>query len=119
MRLIYFFTFDYSLETLRNSGSLDREIEYFKYLNNTYGYSFFLVTYGDENDFNVLDEYDFIKVLPLYSVFKRWEGKFFRYISSFLYPFKIKKIVGEFEIIKQNQLLGSWVSIIFKIVRVS
>jgi glycosyltransferase involved in cell wall biosynthesis len=116
MRLIYFFTFDYSLETLNNSGSLDREIKYFKHLNNTYGYSFFLVTYGDENDLNVLDEYDFIKVLPLYSVFKRWEGKLLRYASSFFYAFKIKKIVGEFEIIKQNQLLGSWVSIIFKII---
>ena len=116
MRLIYFFTFDYSLETLRNSGSLDREIKYFKHLNNFYGYSFTLVTYGDESDHTVLDKYDFIEVLPLYSVFKRRKGKFFRYISSFLYPFKIKKIVGEFEIIKQNQLLGSWVSIIFKII---
>lgn len=116
MRIIYFFTFDYSLKTIENSGSLDREIEYFKYLNKTFGYTFLLVTYGDNSEKNLLTEYDFIDILPIYSLFNKNKYKIIRYLSSFLYPFKLKKCTGDFDLIKQNQLLGSWVAIIFKII---
>ncbi len=116
MRIIYFFTFDYSLKTLENSGSLDREIQYFKYLNQHFGYSFLLVTYGDESEKNSLSEYDFIEILPIYSLCNKNKYKFTRYLSSFLYPFKLKNFTKDFDLIKQNQLLGSWVSIIFKLI---
>ena len=116
MRIIYFFTFDYSLKTLKDSGSLDREVKYFEHLNINYGYTFLLVTYGSKGDYTILNNYDFIEVLPLYSLFSRSKSKLIRYFLSFYYPFKIKKLAGDFQIIKQNQLLGSWVSIIFKFI---
>ena len=36
MKIVYFFTFDYTLKTWLESGSLDRELEYFDYLNKKY-----------------------------------------------------------------------------------
>ena len=32
MKILYIFTFDYSLKTWKNSGILDRELEYFNEL---------------------------------------------------------------------------------------
>ena len=69
MRILYFFTFDYSLHTLKNSGSLDREIQYFEYMYKIYNHKFLLVTYGDDSDFELIKESEAIKLLPIYSVF--------------------------------------------------
>ena len=67
MKIVYFFTFDYTLKTWLESGSLDRELEYFDYLNKKYGLSFILVTYGDKSDNQII--YNKFKFL-IVSMFK-------------------------------------------------
>ena len=114
MRILYFFTFDYSLHTLKNSGSLDREIQYFEYMYKIYNHKFLLVTYGDDSDFEVIKESEAIKLLPIYSVFRKYNSKLLRYASSFLYAARLKKLVESPDLIKQNQLMGCWVPIMYK-----
>ena len=56
-----------------------------------------------------------MNVVPIYEYLKFHKSKLVRYLYSFTIPFKIKKTIGEFDLIKQNQLLGSWVTILFKL----
>ena len=116
MKIVYFFTFDYTLKTWLESGSLDRELEYFDYLNKKYGLSFILVTYGDKSDNQIINNMNFIEVIPIYEYTKRSNSKILRYINSFKIPFTLKNKIRNFDVIKQNQLLGSWVAILFKFI---
>ena len=55
MKILYFFTYDYSLKTWENSGTLERELSIYKDLINNHGYEVTLVTYGDSSDLKYLD----------------------------------------------------------------
>ena len=116
MNIIYFFTFGYSLHTWKESGQLDRELEHFKYwhkinpkLNLT------IVTYGEEKDINLIDS-EFITVVPIYKYIKFTKYKIRNLLNSFFIIQTLKKIVQgqEFDVVIQNQLLGSWISYQFK-----
>ena len=115
MKVVYFFTYGYTLKIWEESGSLEREFRFFKYLNENYGVKFTLVTYGDELEHKYVDNIDYLNVVPIYEYLKFHKSKLVRYLYSFAIPFKIKKTIGEFDLIKQNQLLGSWVTILFKL----
>ena len=116
MKIVYFFTFDYTLKIWKESGNLERELEYFTFLNKKYGISFILVTYGDSSDNQIIKNINFIEVIPIYEYIKRNHSKFFRYMNSFKIPFILKNKINNFDVIKQNQLLGSWVAILFKFI---
>ena len=117
MNIIYFFTYGYSLKTWEESSALDREVKYFNYLSDKYGISFTIITYGDELDLGYSDMFKNAEIIPIYSLFNSSKYKLFNLFKSFLIPFKLKKIIKERNfIIKQNQLLGSWVSCIFKLI---
>lgn len=115
MNIVYFLTYGYSLETWSSSSALEREVKYFNYLSKNYGYKFHIVTYGNNEDTEFSDYFINATILPIGSITKIPKNKYFGFIKSFYYPFKIKKHINEKNnIVKQNQLLGSWVSIIFK-----
>lgn len=117
MNIIYFFTYGYSLKTWEESSALDREVKYFNYLSDKYGISFTIITYGDEVDLGYSGMFKNADIIPIYSLFNSSKYKLFNLFKSFLIPFKLKKIIKEKNfIIKQNQLLGSWVSCIFKLI---
>jgi glycosyltransferase involved in cell wall biosynthesis len=108
-------TYGYSLKTWNDSFALEREAKYFNYLTRHNNIKFTIVTYGDESDFDFASYFDSVEIIPIYSIFKKWNSKYINLIMSFYYPFKLRKsIIGKSFIIKQNQLLGSWVSITFK-----
>ena len=113
MHIILLFTYGYSLKMWKDSGSLDRELIYYKKLQDAYDLKFTFVTFGDEDDQNYVD---FIEVIPVYKFIKKRKSKLLNYILSFYYPFLIKKQLNEGDIIKQNQLLGSWIAIILKFI---
>ena len=53
----------------------------------------------------------------MYKYVNKNKIKYFEIIKSFFYPFKIRKILSfENTIIKTNQLWGSWIGIILKII---
>ena len=50
MNIILLFTYGYSLKTWHESGSLDRELLFYKKLKEDFGVDTTFVTYGDSND---------------------------------------------------------------------
>lgn len=113
MHLLYIFTFNYNLQSWKDSGILFRELEYFKLLCNK-NIKITLVTYGDISE-KELNLYDDINIFPIFQFTKKPKSKIYSIIKSFYYPFIIKKHLS-FDIIKHNQLQGSWVALILKII---
>ena len=112
-----FLTWDNSLNTWEKSGTLDRELNIFKKLHQEKGVQFVIFTYGDKNDCNYENKFEFLKIIPIYSKIKRSKSRLIRVIKSFIIPFKFKNELSTVEVIYQNQLLGCWVPILVKILR--
>ena len=115
MNIVYFLTYGYSLETWNESSALEREVKYFNLMSKNLGYKFFIITYGNENDLQYSDLFSGSEIIPLYKYKKHFDSKLLNFLNSLTFPRKIKNIINEdIHITKQNQLLGSWVSFIFK-----
>ena len=116
MHIVLFFTFDYSLKTWFDSGHITRELKFYNYLIEK-GIKVSFVTYGDMEDLKILKNTK-INIFPIYSFTKKSKYKFINLLKSIFLPIKLKKkidISSQNIIVKQNQLMGSWVSIIFKL----
>lgn len=116
MHILLIFTYDVSLADWKDAGILDREISLYKKLNSLYGVKFTFLTFGDDADLNIDIPYEFINILPIYSVVKQKKGKFKKLLSSLMIPFQIRSLIATPDLVKTNQLLGSWIAIIMKIV---
>lgn len=117
MNIVYFLTFGYSLKTWEQSSVLKREAKYFNFLSKKYGYKFYIITYGDEEDLKYIDLFDNAEIIPIYKYVKRYRFRLINLFLSFFYPMKLKNLINEnIFITKQNQLLGSWVSYFFKVI---
>jgi glycosyltransferase involved in cell wall biosynthesis len=115
MEILYFLTYGYSLKTWSDSGQLAREMRHFEAIKSeNEKIKFKIFSYGDDNDFEYIEK-DFIEVVSVYKYIKKSNYKIVNFIKSFF----IKKILREVDLDKsdlviQNQLLGSWVSYLFK-----
>jgi len=114
VNLIVFLTWDYSLKTWAESGTLDRELRLFKKLVDRYNASITFFTYGNDSDISYIKNYPEFKIIPIYQHFNYERNKLLRLIKSFIFPFYIKKMCKDVDIVYHNQLLGSWIAIIFK-----
>ncbi len=113
MKIAIFFTYDYTVETLKTSGLFERELEIYDELAKKYGIEFIFLTYDevlDSNDFG----YKNFEFFPIYKYIKKFNNKVTRLIYSFFIPFKISKKLSDVSLFHQHQLLGSWVPIILK-----
>ena len=110
-----FLTYDYSLETWEKNGTLNRELKIFKEIAKSENIKFKFISFdkGYVLKNNNLQQY--IEVVSIYKNFKYFNNKYLRFIYSFFIPFRIRKDVQESDLIFQNQLDGSWISIITKI----
>ena len=116
MKIAYFFTLGYSLSTWKNSGQLDRELEHFKLWQKINpGINLTLFTYGKETDLTLIKS-EFIKIIPIYKYINFSKFKIINLLKSFLIVNSLKKIIQgqSYDLVIQNQLLGSWVSFKFK-----
>ncbi len=109
-----FLTYDYSLETWEKNGTLNRELKIFKEIAKSENIKFKFISFdkGYVLKNNNLQQY--IEVVSIYKNFKYFNNKYLRFIYSFFIPFRIRKDVQESDLIFQNQLDGSWISIITK-----
>ena len=112
MKVLVVFTYGYSLKTWFESGTIERELSIYRELHKKYKHKFIFLTYGDESDKNYIQNDPGFEVLPIYKFINRSEYKFINIIKSIGFPFLQKKQFKEIDIIKQNQLLGSWVSVL-------
>ena len=116
MRVLVFFTFDYSLSSWNNSGMLNKELALFSELSKKYNINFTFVTYGDENDFKLIEPYPNFDIIPIYKYLNYSKYKPLRILKSFFIPLYLRKKIDSFDVLYQNQLLGSWVPIIAKLI---
>ncbi len=115
MHIGLLFTYGYSLNTWKESGTLTREILFYKKLAKENNVKFTFFTYGDESDLDIDLETENIQVIPIYKLVSESRNKFLNLLKSLYIPFKLKKYFVSIDLIKQNQLQGSWVSIILKL----
>jgi len=114
MHLIIFFTYGVSVKLWNETGLLDREILIYKEFIKD-GHRVTFITYGDEEDLNFQDKTEGIQVIPVYKYLRRPGNSFIRFIHSFFVPFKLKNYLKDGDIYKTNQMFGSWMAIISKL----
>tara|TARA_B100000965_G_scaffold374928_1_gene366624 strand:+ start:11006 stop:12130 length:1125 start_codon:yes stop_codon:yes gene_type:complete len=114
VHIVYFFTYGYSLESWYSAGILNRELKIFEKLIDKYNLKFTFVTYGDEADLN-FELNKNIKIIPIYTLIKKSKNNFINILKSLFLSKPLLSKIKNFDVIKQNQLLGSWVSILLKL----
>lgn len=111
MKVLILFTSNISLLQWKKKKILNREISLYYKFNRKY--KFYFLTYGDEKDLSIIPN-DKIKVIPIFCNKKILKNKFFRFLYSiFFIIYNIKKF-REFDIIKSNQLLGSHLGLLIR-----
>jgi glycosyltransferase involved in cell wall biosynthesis len=112
MKVLILFTSNISLFEWKRKKILNREISLYLKFNSDY--KFYFLTYGDEKDLSIIPNSK-INVIPIFCNKKIFKNKFFRFLYSiFFVIYNIKKF-RKFDIIKSNQLLGSHLGILIKI----
>ena len=115
MKIAVFFTYDYSIQSLKNAGLFERELKIYEKLQNKFGLKFIFFTYDE-----ILpkeDKYDKFEFISLYSLTKKPKNKILRIIKSIFLPFKILKHTSNVDVIHQHQLLGSWIPLTIKLIQ--
>tara|TARA_B100001250_G_scaffold99127_2_gene83290 strand:- start:11408 stop:12526 length:1119 start_codon:yes stop_codon:yes gene_type:complete len=113
MHVLVFLTFGISFNDWEKSGLLSRELLIYKKLNQEKKVNFTFVTFGDSKDEEIVKDFN---VIPYYKYNKILSNKALTFFQSLLFAYKIKNIVQKPDIIKTNQLMGSWMGIICKII---
>jgi len=109
-KIALFFTYGVSLEIWKKKGMLERELKLYKELSKDFSVIYF-ITYGKE-DCNFEDEVSKYNIKILYKNKLHFLPDL---IYSFFIPFIYKKELSDVDIIKTNQMLGSWSAIIAKL----
>ena len=115
MEIGVFFTYGYSLQTWKNTGTLKREIKIFEEISKKYEVNFTLITYGDSSELEILNTNERIKIYPLYENFKHSKNNLIRFIKSIFFASKLKKDLNYIDVFYSNQLLGTWVPLVIKL----
>lgn len=116
MKVLLLFTHGISLNDWHDTGIINREIRFYKKLNERYGFSFIFFTYGDSRDFKYAEKYNWLTIVPIYHYIPKLSSNLKNILNVLL---KSPKIFKEnnliFDIIKTNQLQGAWLGIYSKI----
>lgn len=115
MNVALFLTYDYSIKTWSDSGTLKKELHIYKELNKKHNIKFTIFSYGNEDDIMILKnevDAEIINVIPIYSFIKKINNKYLRFLKSLFLPFLIRKKIKNISIIQQHQLYGVWVSLL-------
>lgn len=115
MNILYIFGYKYTLQTWKNSGALEREVEFFNKMWVDHQVKYTLITYGNKNDLEI-DLPDNIKIVPMFPNSTKNKSSMSMLIMSIIIPFKIYKHFDDYDVIKTNQLNGSWLAIILKLI---
>tara|TARA_X000000950_G_scaffold258545_1_gene326145 strand:- start:26174 stop:27292 length:1119 start_codon:yes stop_codon:yes gene_type:complete len=114
MKVIVIFTYGISLKHWVDSGIYDREMLLYQGLEKEHGIEFTFITFGDSEDLKYFKGFDKSNILPVYSRIKHSKLNFFNFIKSIYFSFSLSKEFTDCQLIKTNQLSGSWIGIILK-----
>ena len=112
MHVLVFLTFGVSFKDWQQSGLLKRELNLYKNLKKLYNVDFTFVSFGYEDDMELAEEF---KVIPYYTYNKYYKSKVKTFFQSIIFSWKLDNYTDQPLLIKTNQLLGSWMAIIYKI----
>ena len=114
MKVAVFLTWDYSLKTWNKSGTIHRELTFFRKLEEDRDVLFSFFSYGNDSDIELAKIHGLHEVNPIYSSTKYYKNKLLRLLSSFFLSFKFRNKFDNVDLLFQNQLLGCWVPILVK-----
>lgn len=118
MKILLVFTFNTSLKIWHEQGILSRELKVYRDLVDKFGYKITLLTYGNKNDIDILKKYqleNYFEILPIYSKINKSDFKIINIFKSISYTLKIYRNNYYFDVVKTNQLYGSWVALLYKL----
>ena len=113
MNIFFLFTFGNSLDWWYETGLFNRETSYYKALSQK-GVNVNFLTFGGKKDLVHAKLISPIKVYPTQQYLKS-NKLIIKFIRSLFLPFKLKQLFQNIEIIKTNQIRGSWIACISKI----
>jgi len=116
MEIILTFTYKTSLKVWEDTGLLTREMLFYKKLADKYQINFTFITYGDNYDLRFENYFQNLKIIPIYKYIKKSKFEFINFIRTIYFPLIIKKEIKNIDLIKTNQLMGSWIGIMLKII---
>ena len=114
MKVAVFLTWDYSLKTWNKSGTINRELTFFRKIEEDRDVLFSFFSYGKNSDIELANRHGLHEVNPIYSSTKYYKNKLLRLLSSFVLCFKFRNKFDSVDLLFQNQLLGCWVPILVK-----
>lgn len=114
MNVAVFLTYNYSLQTWLNSGTLNRELEIYKQISKVNSTEFTFYTYGDSDDQGLIKDFPNSKVVSMFNNIST-KGRWYKFIYSLFIPLIYRKNIKNEDILHQHQLLGSWVVLISKL----
>lgn len=113
IKILLIFTYGVSLEDWNRSGLIFRELTLYKRLkdkNNKVS----VLTFGGYNDLKYSKYLNGIKIIPVQNIIKA-KSQITTFLRSLFLPFTLKKEFKDVDIIKTNQLTGSWIACIAKL----
>ncbi len=116
MKILVIFTFDISLKNWEESGLLSREVSYYQEMKENFNLNIAFLTFGGLEDEFIAEEFPDIDVIPVYKKLKYSNSKILRVIKSFFIPIFFREEFSKADVIKTNQLLGSWIGIVGKLI---
>lgn len=114
MNILIILTYKTSFVNWKKSGLIDRELEIYRKLQDTYNLNFTFVTFGDHNDENIFIPGFKFSVIPIFKYLKKSKYSLINISKSIYFALKINRYCEDISIIKTNQLMGSWIGIISK-----
>ena len=104
MNLLLTFTYTISLKDWEKAGLLDREVLIYQRFSQK-GINVWFLTYGDKSDYSYSDKLKGIKIVPIKN-----KIKYFPFLKTLLFPIFNYKVFKNVDIIKTNQMEGSWIT---------
>jgi glycosyltransferase involved in cell wall biosynthesis len=114
MHIAVLLTFEQSLSKWKKNGHFDREIFYYKNLYKKYNIKTTFISYGLNSEKKLISQYHYLNIIPIYEKLKFSNFFIIRFIKSFFLYFYINKDLKNIDIIKSNQLWGTWTLFLFK-----
>ena len=115
MKVLVLFTYEISLKIWDNSGLLDRETKLYKEVSKNSDVTYTFLTFGDKKDIEYRNNLVNIEIIPIYDYINKSSLRVVNIIKSFFVPLLLKKVFVESDILKSNQLNGSWILLIAKL----
>ncbi len=104
-----------SFKSWENAGILDREIKLYNTISEKYKINYTFLTFGDSEDIEFSNRVKNSTIIPIYHKNKYYQNKLIRFLHTFYIAFKLRTDFKDIDVVKSNQLMGSWIGIILKL----